>query len=124
MVMQKKIHVLFVDDEKMICIMARDLFEFYGYEVSTYENSNMALEEFRGNPYFFDILVTDQIMPELPGYDLSRRILEIRDNIPVILCTGFTEDSEELFENSIGIDAFFLKPYNFEELIDQIKELV
>lgn len=120
----KNIRVLFIDDEEMICTMANDYFEMNGYDINAYGESLKALDAFVESPLKFDIIVTDQTMPGITGYELLSRISDIRSDIPKILCTGYSEQVDELKKNIIGINAFFHKPYHFEDLIDQIEKLV
>ncbi|MBI9098995.1 MAG: response regulator [Spirochaetaceae bacterium] len=119
-----KIKILFIDDENLICTMAGDVLEFFGFNVETFKDSSQALECFKSNPRQYDIIVTDQKMPGMTGYEMLSRISEIRDDIPKILCTGYSEEVDDFKNSLIGIDAFFLKPYHFEDLIEQINKLV
>lgn len=120
----EKTKILFVDDEHIICTMAAEILEFFGYEIDVFEESKAALESFQKNPDFYDIVVTDQTMPQLSGYEMLSEIIKIRKNIPKILCTGYNDQFEDLKKNVIGIDALFRKPYHFEDLIEEIKKLV
>ncbi len=120
----EKTKVLFVDDEHIICTMASEILELFGYEIDIFEESKAALESFKKKPDFYDIVVTDQTMPQLSGYEMLSEIIKIRKNIPKILCTGYSDQFEDLKKNVIGIDALFRKPYHFEDLIEEIKKLV
>lgn len=119
-----KTKILFVDDEHLICIMASEILEYFGYKTDIFENSELALQSFKKNPHSYDIVVTDQTMPGLSGYDMLSEMLKIRKKIPKILCTGYSDQFNDLKNNVIGIDALFRKPYHFEDLIEEIKKLV
>jgi len=116
--------VLFVDSEPVICSIATDFLEIHGFNVDTYENSRDALEAFRKDPDNYDIVITDQLMPELSGVELLKNIAEIRSAVPRILCTGFSDDLNQKERNEVEIDALFMKPYRFDDLVGQIERLV
>ncbi|WP_447964917.1 PAS domain S-box protein [Nitrospira sp. Ecomares 2.1] len=111
-------HVLMVDDEVSITEVLKEFLEHLGYTVTVRINPLEALEVFRMNPHQFDCLITDQTMPTLGGDLLSREILKIRPDMPIILCTGFshTIDMEKALEQ--GISAFLYKPI----LLDQLSQ--
>lgn len=111
-------HVLFVDDEVAITQVLKEFLEYLGYSVTVRVNPLEALEVFRMNPHRFDCLITDQTMPTLGGDQLSREVLKIRPDLPIILCTGFshTIDNEQALEQ--GISAFLYKPI----LLDQLSQ--
>lgn len=119
-----KSKILFVDDEEVICSMAAEFLEMQGFIVDTYEDSREAFDAFCRDPDDFDIVITDQVMPKMTGIELLKNIIGIRSAIPRILCTGFSEELNHKDEKEVGIDAFFMKPYRFEDLIGQIKKLV
>ena len=83
-----------------------------------------ALEVFRMNPHRFDCLITDQTMPTLGGNQLSREILKIRPDMPIILCTGFshTIDKEKALEQ--GINAFLYKPILLDQLSQTLTQVL
>lgn len=116
--------IIFVDDEHIICTMAEDIMPFFGFDIDVFEDSVRALEKFKENPHSYDIIVTDQSMPSINGFELLSQIIKIRADIPKILCTGYCDQFEELKKNEIGIDALYRKPYHFEDLIDEIRKLV
>lgn len=111
-------HVLLVDDEISITEVLKEFLEHLGYTVTVRTNPLEALEEFRMKPHGFDCLITDQTMPRLGGDQLSREILKVRPDMPIILCTGFshTIDKENALEQ--GITAFLYKPI----LLDQLSQ--
>ena len=86
-----------------------------------FENSN---ETFENQPNKFDLVLTDQIMPNMTGELLARQILKIRPDIPIILCTGFSEfmDKEKL--RSSGINDVVLKPVLKSELAQTIRKAI
>lgn len=122
--MDKRPRILFIDDEDMICSMAKDFLLLSGYDVDTFTDSRSALQTFLKNPSFYNLVVTDQTMPDLTGFELLKKVGEARNDIPRILCSGYSENFEKITVKDTGIDAFFVKPYRFDELIGQIAKLV
>ena len=102
--------ILFVDDEVLLAEMGKDMLERLGYSVSIYHRSIEALADFMDNPAQFDLVITDQTMPAMTGIELAKRLLEIRHDIPIILCTGFSQIIDEDTAKAIGIKEFALKP--------------
>ena len=81
--------ILFVDDEEALVEMGEDILAELGYEVTSRMNGREALALLRLDPSRFDLVITDQTMPEMTGIELAREILAIRADMPIIMCTGF-----------------------------------
>jgi len=88
-----KERILFVDDEEIIVNSVRNMLEHLGYKVTTLMDSEEALKLFSANPSQFDLVMTDQTMPFMTGEDLGKEMMRIRADIPVILCTGYSDRS-------------------------------
>lgn len=116
--------ILLVDDEVQLTLMAKRLLEKSGYRVEEETNSMAALERFKTNPLRYDIVITDMKMPKLNGANLSRELLKIRPDIPIILCTGFSEEIDSELAEAIGIRAFVLKPVSRQILIEIIRDIL
>jgi two-component system cell cycle sensor histidine kinase/response regulator CckA len=116
--------VLLVDDEDMIVNVTGQMLERLGYEVVAETNSLDALEQFQEKPDEFDLVITDQVMPNMTGTELAEKIFTIRQNMPVILFSGFPERicHEEL--QRIGIHHFIMKPINRQEFTTLIQEIL
>ncbi len=108
--------VLFIDDEVMLAEMGRDMLEAFGYEVTIRSSSLEALETFQNQPTQFDLVITDQTMPGMTGAELSVRLLEIRPDIPIIMCSGYSSVISEEKAMAIGIKKFALKPLTKKDL--------
>jgi PAS domain S-box-containing protein len=108
--------ILFVDDEPMIVDMGRETLKRLGYSVTTKTGSIKALELFRMKPMEFDLVITDQTMPQMTGTDLAKEILHIRPSIPIILCTGFSNTINSKNMGIQGIREFVMKPIVGAEL--------
>ena len=118
-----KIRVLFVDDEFAVTRLASMILPKYGISVETENDSRKALERFREHSTEFDLLVTDQTMPGLTGIDLTRAVLLLRPNLPVILCTGYSESVSPEQANEIGVCEYVLKPPDFQKMAASIQRL-
>lgn len=116
--------VLVVDDEESIADMTMQRLENLGYQVTSKTNSQEALELFSSQSDSFDIVISDQTMPELTGEELAKKLLEIRPNIPIIICTGYSSKMDEEKAKSIGISAFIMKPVDKGELAKTIRQVL
>ncbi|MFP3982463.1 MAG: ATP-binding protein, partial [Desulfurivibrionaceae bacterium] len=116
--------IIYVDDETEVVSMARRLLEYLGYEVTTFTDSEEALKAFRQAPEDYDLLITDQIMPRLTGDELSRRVLEIRPNLPVVLCTGYREKISETEMKNIGLKTIIYKPLTLQQLGNTVRNVI
>lgn len=117
-------HIFLVDDEKNIIGMEKEMLERLGYQVSSYTNSIEALEAFRTTPDTFDLVITDTAMPDLSGDKLAMELIKIRQDIPILLCTGFSETMSEEKATSLGIAGFILKPILLKDLSQKIRQLL
>ena len=116
--------ILFVDDEQTMTDLGREMLEPLGYQVTTKNSSSDALETFQTQPEAFDLVITDMTMPGLTGSELARRLMAIRADIPIILCTGFSELIDQKLAEEAGIRAFVMKPYVIANLTRIIRELL
>ena len=116
--------ILFIDDEKMLVEMGQEMLESLGYDVVALTNSLEALETFRAQPDRFDLVITDQTMPHKTGAELGRELLRIRPDIPIILCTGFSEIITEKQAEATGIRRFLMKPILRREMAQTIRDLL
>ena len=103
--------IMVVDDEDIMIEMAKDMLSELGYSVTALNDPVRALDTFRNNPNSFDLLVTDQTMPALPGMELAREARRIRPDLPIILCTGYSTLVDEEKALATGIDGFLTKPF-------------
>jgi PAS domain S-box-containing protein len=111
-----KEHILFVDDERFLGDTAQDLLKTLGYNVELKTTSIEALDAFRANPDRFDLIITDYTMPHMTGLDLSLEIMRIRPQIPIILCTGFSQKIVETEVKALGIRELIMKPVPLRDL--------
>ncbi len=116
--------ILFVEDEKYLLNMAQRTLEDLGYKVTARRDSPEALEIFKKNPENFDLVITNETMPGLRGSELAKKLLSIRPDIPVILCTGYSNTINEEVAKAMGIKEFFLKPFDIKKVSRIIRKLL
>ena len=116
--------ILIVDDEEAILIMEKRMLERLGYQVTSRTSSIEALEAFQANPDKFDLIITDMAMPNMPGDKLSVELTRIRPDIPVLLCTGFSEVMSEEKAASLGIKGFLFKPIVMKDLAQKLRDVL
>jgi len=116
--------ILLVDDEVAILKAGKQLLEGLGYTVETQHSGVAALELFREKSDSFDLVITDLTMPKLRGDKLAEKLLAVRPDIPIILCTGFSEIVSEKRAKEIGISMFLLKPLLRKELASAIRAVL
>jgi PAS domain S-box-containing protein len=116
--------ILFVDDEKTLVDVGRQMLEHLGYQVTATVSSIEALEAFRTQPDHFDLVITDQTMPDLTGIELAKELTKIRPDIPIILCTGFSELITPQRAEAIKIRRVLMKPVEMRRLALIIRELL
>ena len=116
--------ILFIDDEKSIVFVGRNRLERLGYKVEARMNPVEAIELFRNNPDQFDLVITDMTMPEMNGEQLSKMILKIRPDMPIILCSGFSDKINEEKAKEIGIRRFVAKPISRNELANLVRQIL
>ena len=110
--------ILFIDDEEMLLAMGRSMLEALGYRVTAKANSIDALAIFEDHPEDFDLIVTDQTMPGMTGVDMARRMLQIRPDVPIILCTGYSKLISEDSAKAMGIKGFAMKPLAKKDIVE------
>jgi PAS domain S-box-containing protein len=103
--------ILFIDDEEPLVDLGKGMLESLGYSVTIKTNSLEALETFRARPDAFDLIITDVTMPAMTGIELAKELMAIRPDIPIILCTGFSELINEKQAKEMGIQEFVMKPF-------------
>ena len=124
LVLGKGERILFVDDEAMLVDVARQTLRRLGYNVKAHAGSEEALEAFQANPTDFDLVMTDFNMPKMNGVQLASEIRKVRPEIPIIVCSGFSERINEANIAEFGIDAFLMKPLYDFELSDAIHKVL
>jgi signal transduction histidine kinase/CheY-like chemotaxis protein len=117
-------HILVVDDEENIVKIMHKMLGQLGYTVTPRTSSVEALEAFRNRPHSFDLIITDQTMPNMTGVELAQEMTRIRQDIPIILCTGFSETVTENKARDMCIQAYIMKPVLLKDIAETIKSVL
>jgi len=116
--------ILYVDDEPMLCEIAYELLEILGYQVICKTNSVEAYDLFVADPQRFAVIITDMSMPHLTGDKLARKILALRPDTPIIICTGYSEHISSEDAGRLGIREFLMKPYELPQLAHAVRRAI
>jgi PAS domain S-box-containing protein len=116
--------ILFVDDEKMLIDIGEKMLERLGYGVVSRTSPIEALELFRAKPDHFDLVITDQTMPGMTGDVFAKELMQIRPDIPVIICTGYSQMIDPERARRKGIKAFVMKPVLVNDIAAAIRRVL
>jgi len=116
--------ILFVDDEKSITDMTQKMLKRLGYKVETSLKPLQALDLFQSKPDFFDLVITDMTMPQMTGAKLSEKLMKIRSDIPVIICTGHSSLIDEEKAKRLGIAGYVMKPASISTIAKVIRKIL
>jgi PAS domain S-box-containing protein len=114
--------IMVVDDEEAIRDLLRAIFAGAGYRVLVYPDGREAWEAFRQEPDKWNLIVTDQTMPFMTGEELAVKVMEMRPEIPVILCTGYSESISEEKAFALGIKNYLHKPISLNRLLASVRK--
>ncbi|MBN2528741.1 MAG: response regulator [Deltaproteobacteria bacterium] len=117
-------HILYVDDEADILAVSERILSKAGYKLTTSRSGVEALELFRQNPSAFDLVITDQAMPEMGGMELSKEISSIRPDLPILLYTGYATDVDRENLDQFGIHKVLVKPLRMNLLGAAVREVI
>jgi PAS domain S-box-containing protein len=115
--------ILLIDDEQIVVESGTAILERLGYTVTPETNSMRALEIFRFRPGEFDLIISDYTMPKLTGIDLFKEIRQIRPDIPIILCTGFSEKVTATIAVDLGVELV-MKPFSMKQIAELIRKVL
>jgi CheY-like chemotaxis protein len=96
------------------------MLEPLGYQVTSVNNSRAALVLWGQNPESYDLLITDQVMPELSGAELVKHVHASRPNLPVIIWSGYSENLDLESARALGVRAYLMKPFSRGQLADAV----
>jgi PAS domain S-box-containing protein len=108
--------ILLVDDERMLGEMVQQMLEYLNYRVTMVVEAEQALARFQHQPWDFDLVITDLIMPKMTGVSLAVKLRDIRPDLPIILMTGYSSTWSLEKARSIGIRDLVMKPFTYEVL--------
>jgi len=100
------------------------MLERMGYRVTVRTDSERAREDFCADPGSFDLMISDMTMPRLTGADLTKAVMKIRPDLPVILCTGYSELIDEAKSRELGIRALIMKPVQLDNLAHTVRKVL
>lgn len=116
--------IMVIDDEPTIGKIYRNILTALGYRVVVFTDPRDALTRFRLRPEEFDLVITDMTMPGVTGDVLASEMLRIRPELPIILCTGFSEKIDEARAAALGLRALILKPINRASLARRVRDVL
>jgi CheY-like chemotaxis protein len=116
--------ILLVDDEPLVVDMAKETLQRLGYAVTTAPGGSEGWRLFELDPDGFDLVITDHVMPDMTGMRLAERILEVREDFPIILFTGYSETVSSEKARAAGISAFVMKPVAKRELAETVRRVL
>ena len=116
--------ILFVDDERALTEIGKKSLERLGYRVETRTSSIEALKLFQKSADSFDLIITDMTMPDMTGDKLAGEAIKIRSDIPIIICSGYSDDVMFNRAAHIGISAFLMKPLVVQDLANTIRDVL
>jgi len=116
--------ILFVDDNKDIVMVAKLLLQRFGYTVITHISGVEALKTFKSDPDKFDLVISDIGMPGMDGYNVITEIRRIRNNIPILLCSGSDESDIADAVKRYAADGFLPKPFTMKEISEVTRSLL
>ena len=116
--------ILLVDDEEAIVETVKQMLDRLGYIVVPRTSSIEALETFRKDPEGFDLVITDLTMPRMTGAEFTKELMRLRPDIPIILCTGYSELMGEEEAKAMGIREFFKKPIRSQKMLEKIRSVL
>jgi two-component system, cell cycle sensor histidine kinase and response regulator CckA len=119
-----KERLLFVDDEDILVDLGKERLMKLGYDVIATASSTEALELFKKEPQKIDLVITDYTMPHLTGIDLATELLRVRADIPIILCTGHSDDVSPEIIKAAGIRELLMKPQSRDEIAQAIRRVL
>jgi CheY-like chemotaxis protein len=119
-----KERILLVDDEPDILKVMQITLRKLGYQVEAFASPSEVLSIFSIDPDEYDLVITDMTMPDMTGDKLAKELIDIRPDIPIILCTGYLERISEEYVKNIGIKNLIIKPFNKKELALKIRKVL
>ena len=117
-------NILFVDDEPPLVDIGKKTLSRFGYQVQGFTSAQEALEAFKAAPDYFNLLITDYTMPKITGVQLANEILAIKPDLPIIICTGFSERLESTMTQEVKAARLVMKPFMPREIARVVREVL
>lgn len=116
--------ILLVDDEEASVKTEKKMLERLGYTITSHTSSLEALNRFRQQPDDFDLVISDMTMPNMTGDLLAKQLMAIRPDIPIIICTGFSEKLDALKAEATGISGILMKPVAKADMAEMVRQVL
>ena len=116
--------ILYVDDDEELLFSYTEILEKIGYAVQPMVDAKQALERFKQSPNVFSMVLSDYNMPEMRGDEFASKVKEIRPDLPVILCTGYSSNFDERKASGLGLSAILNKPVSIKELAETVGQFL
>jgi PAS domain S-box-containing protein len=116
--------ILFIDDDEMLASLGKLLLTELGYQVCAMTSSSESLKLFQADPDHFDLIITDQTMPDITGQELILELRKIRPNLPAILCTGYSSKVDENLAQQLELNAFLMKPLELSKFAQTVRKVL
>jgi len=116
--------ILFIDDEESVIDIGKEMLEEFGYTVTIETSPTEGLNTFCDHPTNFDLVITDKSMPDMTGFELAEKILRIQPNIPIILCSGYSDRTDIKKARAMGFKESISKPLLMSELANTVREVL
>jgi PAS domain S-box-containing protein len=117
-------NILFIDDEETLIDLGKSMLKKLGYRVETRNHPDEALETFGTAPDKFDLVISDMTMPGMTGDSLAAEMMKIRSDIPVIICTGYSERIDEQRAKDLGVKGLMMKPFTIRSLSKTVRDVL
>lgn len=117
-------HIMIVDDEVSLTVYLTEFLRQKGFKVTSFNDSEKAVHYFEKHFDEIDLVITDQTMPNLTGIELSEKMYTISGDIPIILCSGYSEGVDEKIKSSVNVSLYMEKPINSDKLLESIYSLL
>jgi len=116
--------ILFIDDEESVINIGKEMLEEFGYTVTIETSPTEGLNTFCNHPTNFDLVITDKNMPDMTGFELAEKMLQIQPNIPIILCSGYSDRTDIKKARAMGFKESISKPLLMSELANTVREVL
>lgn len=116
--------ILFVDDEEAILKLVKKHLNRLGYKVKTTSKPGKALKKFKSHPEKYNLVITDMTMPQMTGLQLSKELREIRPDLPIIVCSGYSPLIDKEKAKKLNISGYLMKPVAMYDLAEMIQKLL
>lgn len=119
-----KSKIILVEDEIDLGNVVKQYLEISDFEVDWVQNGKMAFEQLKVHPPKYQIAIIDVSMPEMDGFELAEKIVKLGFNLPFLFLTARNEKRDRLHGLQLGADDYISKPFDVDELVLRIKNII